>query len=371
MREKGRLDWEATVGKIKKQGKPLFFQESIPIAAELNLVMSPKARDKLLRLFPAAESCLYPFVSRQHAVLQGEEGLPLAAGLSRYLSEKPYFAGGGGGAERAGPGELGKGVLRPCSREQGGAACSGWAEIPKRLGGAGADFPGACGGGELVIASRGNTLLQYGLLSSRMFRVWSNALSRNAQTRNLYQYVYNAFPVPKAERNFLEKIESAAFELAEGGNRAEKRKNLDNWVEELYGGPFASDEERLNRLAALFLSRKRPARTENKERMEPAGPAAPGVSLTCAAEERPAASGTAKICREGERTDECCKDRSTEPCSENQGAGVRESSDSGLDCLWYFRRAGNAAFSADGGAGKENQGGISRHGEADPSLLQR
>ena len=60
MREKGRLDWEATVGKIKKQGKPLFFQESIPIAAELNLVMSPKARDKLLRLFPAAESSYTP-----------------------------------------------------------------------------------------------------------------------------------------------------------------------------------------------------------------------------------------------------------------------------------------------------------------------
>ena len=282
MREKGRLDWEATVGKIKKQGKPLFFQESIPIAAELNLVMSPKARDKLLRLFPAAESCLYPFVSGNTLFYrERKDCLWLPGCPDIFLRNRILLAAEAelNGPDRESWGRAYCGLV-PANKEEplvaAGQRYRKGSGAPVRI------FREPVAVGELVIASRGNTLLQYGLLSSRMFRVWSNALSRNAQTRNLYQYVYNAFPVPKAERNFLEKIESAAFELAEGGNRAEKRNNLDNWVEELYGGPCASDEERLNRLAALFLSRKRPARTENKERMEPAGPAAPGVSLTCA-----------------------------------------------------------------------------------------
>ena len=138
MREKGRLDWEATVGKIKKQGKPLFFQESIPIAAELNLVMSPKARDKLLRLFPAAESCLYPFVSGNTLFYrERKDCLWLPGCPDIFLRNRILLAAE---AELNGP-----------DRESWGWAYCGLVpankEAPKRLGGAGADFPGACGGG--------------------------------------------------------------------------------------------------------------------------------------------------------------------------------------------------------------------------------
>lgn len=280
MREECRFEWEATVERVKKQGKALCFSAPVQTEAELNPILSPAARDKLLRLFPMAERYVYPFVSGGTLFRrERRDCLWLPGCPDLFLRNRILLAAEGelNGPEREQWGKAYCGLV-PAKQEEPlvvvGQRYRKGSGTPVRM------FREPVAVGELAIAAGGNPLLQYGLLSSRMFRVWAGALGGRTKACTLYQYIYNAFPVPKADRALLENIESAAAALEESGNRAQRRRDLDEWTDKLYGGPFASDEERLNRLAALFLSKKRPARTGSREKTDAAGAEAPGTCLT-------------------------------------------------------------------------------------------
>ena len=257
-----RITWEAAAEKIKKQGKSLYFSVPLQYEMTLNPVMTPEAREKLLGAMPLAERYVYPFVSG-NTLLAGEEKhclwLPECEDI--FLRNRLLLAAE---AELNGPEREQWGqaycALAHASKEEPlvvlGQRYYKGSRIPVRI----CREPTVIG--ELVIATRENALLQYGLLSSGMFRVWADALTKAGPVCNLYHYTYKAFPVPPLGERFRRNIEEAASMLSVKEDRC---VILDNHVEELFGGPFASDRERLQRLAELYLRRKRPARTNGNK----------------------------------------------------------------------------------------------------------
>lgn len=253
-----QVTWEAVAEKIRKQDKPLYFNAPLQLETKLNPILSPEAGEKLVGMFPMAESYLYPFVSG-NTLMNGEEKyclwLPGCADI--FLRNRIALAVESelNGPEREQWGQAYCGLAR-ASEEKPlvalGQRYRKGSRIPVKI----CREPTVVG--ELVIASSDKALLQHGLLSSRMFQVWADALAKAAPLRNLYHYTYKAFPVPRMDGQARRNIEDAASMLSV---KKDCHGMLDNCVEELFGGPFASDRERLQRLAELYLRRKRPART--------------------------------------------------------------------------------------------------------------
>lgn len=266
-----QITWEAVAEKIKKQGKPLYFGAPMQMELELNPVLSPEAREMLVGKFPLAESCLYPFVSG-NTLMNGEEKyclwLPGCGDI--FLRNRIALAAEAklNGPEREQWGQAYCGLVRASEEKPLVALGQRYRKgpgIPVKI----CREPTVVG--ELVIASSDKAMLQYGLLSSRMFRVWADALAKAAPVRNLYHYTYKAFPVPQLGEQDRRNIENAAFRLETVPGSKEWRTYLDDCVEEIFGGSFASDRERLQRLAELYLRRKRPSKMKNKEGKDIAG----------------------------------------------------------------------------------------------------
>lgn len=266
-----QINWEAVAEKIRKQDKPLYFNAPLQLETKLNPILSPEAGEKLVGMFPMAESNLYPFVSG-NTLLAGEEKyclwLPGCADI--FLRNRIALAAEAelNGPEREQWGQAYCG-LAPASKERPlvalGQRYRKGSRIPVKI----CREPTVVG--ELVIASGGKALLQYGLLSSRMFRVWADALAKAAPVLNLYHYTYKAFPVPQLGEQDRRNIENAASMLAEDQANEDCHSILDGCVEVVFGGPFVSDEVRLQRLAERYLRRKRPSKMENKEGKDIAG----------------------------------------------------------------------------------------------------
>lgn len=112
----------------------------------------------------------------------------------------------------------------------------------------------------------------YGLLSSRMQKAWAESLVVPFYGEiNYYKYVYKSFVIPVFTPSLKERIKHTAKNiegyksrfpaacLREGSmnpHLEELYRVLNEAVDELYGGPFSSNQERAVRLAELYLQRR-------------------------------------------------------------------------------------------------------------------